>query len=178
MKSESTPAQGELSGSLPGNEHRMNSVRLTQITAITVLALAVCFQVGRATASLDNPVTRPLTVEGNVTLVLNPSTGAGHFTDYGQATEVGLFSNAGSSQFNAAGQVVSGQGQAVAANGDTLDWVVGAPNTIVWTGGTGRFQGVRGGFVFTITSQKVLGTNPDGTVNLKLTYDGTGTITY
>jgi hypothetical protein len=77
------------------------------------------------------------------------------------------------------GEFLSGTGLVFGANGDTLDWKIGAiPNTVVYTGGTGHFQGVTGGFTATITSETLLSNNSDGTVTLAITYNRSGTITY
>ncbi|HWW02076.1 MAG TPA: hypothetical protein VNZ64_20415 [Candidatus Acidoferrum sp.] len=159
----------------------MNLRRLTRPTVIGITALALCGLVRPAGASLDNPITRPLiVVEGHLTIVVNPLTGAYHFTDWGWATHTGLFTNSGSGVVNlGTGEFVSGTGLVFAANGDTLSWTIGAvPNTVVYTGGTGRFQGVTGGFLAVITSETLLSSNSDGTVTLAITYDGNGTITY
>lgn len=159
----------------------MNARRLTRTTAIGVTALAVCLMARFAVASLDNPVTRPLKVaEGHLTIVIDPVTGDYQFTDWGWATHTGLFSNSGSGVLNlATGEFISGTGVVVAADGDTLSWTFGTtPNTVVYTGGTGRFEGVTGGFPGRITSQTLLSVNPDGTLTFAMTYDGSGTITY
>ena len=180
MNNKLAQAQGEICEPLTGKERSINAGRLTRTTVIGIVALAVCFLVRPAVASLDNPVTRPLiVVEGHLTIVVNPATGAYEFADWGWATHTGLFTNSGSGVLNlATGQFLSGTGQVFAANGDTLDWTIGAPNTVVYTGGTGRFQAVTGGFLAVITSETLLHPNPDGTVTLAITYDGSGTITY
>jgi len=115
-----------------------------------------------------------------LTIVVEPLTGSYHFTDWGWATHTGLFTNSGSGVVNlATGEFVSGTGLVFAANGDTLSWTFGTtPNTVVYTGGTGRFQGVTGGFLGVITSATLLSSNPDGTLTFAMTYDGSGTITY
>ena len=63
------------------------------------------------------------------------------------------------------GLFLSGSGVVIAANGDTLNWEVGTiPNTIVYTGGTGRFEGATGGLAVGVTSQTLLSVNDDGTL--------------
>jgi hypothetical protein len=158
----------------------MNAEKLTRTTVIGLFALAVCLLAQPAKASLDNPVTRPLKVlEGHLSIDVDPLTGAYEFTDWGWASHTGLFTNSGSGTVNLlSGEFISGAGVVIAANGDTLDWIIGTPNTVVYTGGTGRFQGLTGGFLAVITSVTPLGTNPDGTLKLLITYDGNGTITY
>lgn len=145
------------------------------------VALAVCLLVRPAVASLDHPVTRPLIIiEGHLTLVVNPVTAAYHFTDWGLASLIGLYTNSGSGVLDlATGEFLSGSGVVVAANGDTIDWIVGTtPNTIVDISGTGRFEGVVGGFTVNVLSQTLLSNNPDGTLTFAITYDGNGTLTY
>ena len=143
-----------------------------------VTTLAVCTLVVPAVASLDNPVTRPVKIHGNMTLVINPLTGSTQFTDWGESTHTGLYTNSGWGVRNAAG-FIAGEGTVVAANGDTIDYVMGpTPNTVTYIGGTGRFQGVTGGFVATGTSSTPPVLNPDGTVTIESTWVGFGEITY
>ena len=159
----------------------MNAGRLTRTAVIGLVAVAVCLLALPAMASLDNPVTRPLKVlEGHLTIVVDPVTGAYEFTDWGWATHTGRFTNSGSGVLNLlTGEFLSGSGRVLAANGDALDWIIGpTPNTVTYTGGTGRFQGVTGGFLAVITSETLLSSNPDGTLTLAITYVGSGTITY
>ena len=158
----------------------MNANKLTRTTVISLLALAGCLLAQPAVASLKNPVTRPVKIiEGHLTITVDPLTGVYHFTDWGLATHTGLFSNTGSGILNlATGEFLSGTGLVVAANGDTLSWMVGDPNMVVYTGGTGRFQGVTGGFLAVITSVTLLSVNGDGTLTLAIDYVGNGTITY
>lgn len=158
----------------------MNAAKLIRTTAIGLMALAFCFSDRPAVASPNNPVTRPLlVVAGHLTITVDPLSGDYTFTDWGWATHTGLYSNSGTGVVNLGnGEFISGIGTVIAANGDTLDWMIGDPNTVVYTGGTGRFVGVAGGFLAVITSVTPLSSNPDGTVTLAIDYDGNGTITY
>jgi hypothetical protein len=147
------------------------------------LTLVACLLVLPAWASLKNPVTRPVKVDGHLTITVDPGTGAYTFTDLGTATHTGRYTNSGSAGAGGldlvTGEFLSGSGVVIAANGDTADWVIGTvPNTVVYTGGTGRFEGVTGGFTATVTSENLLSVNPDGTVTVAITYTGSGTITY
>ncbi len=161
-----------------------NAQDVRRRSMIGVLTLAACLLSQPAWASLSNPVTRPvLIVEGHLTITVNLSTGAYTFTDWGWATHTGLYANTGSAGPGGlnltTGQFLSGSGTVVAANGDTASWEIGAvPNTVVYTGGTGIFQGVTGGFTATVTSMTVLSPPSNGTVTLAITYTGSGTITY
>ena len=172
---------GQTSESLTVKKCIGNTRKLTPATALGLFALALCLVAPRAVASLSNPVTRPLVVvEGHLTITVD-STGAYTFTDWGWATHTGLYYNSGSGgpgALNQKGEFVAGSGVVIAANGDTLEWVVGpTPNLVSYTGGTGRFQGVTGGFVAVITSVTPLSSTAT-TQTLLITYEGTGTITY
>ena len=99
------------------------------------LALAFCTLVEPMEAGLNNPVSRPLKVTGTLTLVVDPVSGVFEFTDVGLATHTGRTTNSGSGIINLlTGIFLSGSGVAVAADGDTLSWVVSStptPNSIV-----------------------------------------------
>ena len=155
--------------------------RLTRATASGLAFLALALPLLPIVATAGPAVTRPLlVVEGHLTITVELATGAYEFTDWGWASEVGLFSNTGSGGPGAlvGGEFLSGSGTVIAANGDTLDWVVGpTPNVVSYTGGTGRFQGVTGGFLAVITSVTPLSATAT-TATLLTTYDGKGTITY
>jgi len=132
-------------------------------------------------ASLDNPVSRPVKVfEGHLIITVDPVTGDYEFTDSGTASHTGWYENTGVGVLNlATGQFLTGTGVIIAANGDTIEWMVGSGiNTVVYTGGTGRFEGVSGAFPVTITSQTLLSIKPEGTLTFLMTYEGEGTITY
>ena len=131
----------------------MNAWKLTQTTVTGLLAVAWCLLGQPSAASPKNPVTRPVKViEGHLTITVNPETGAYERTDWGWATHTGLFSNSGAGILNL-------------ATGEFLS-------------GTGRFQGVGGGFLAVITSVLPLSVNDDGTLTLAINYEGSGTITY
>ena|SRR5689334_20668457 len=158
----------------------MNTRKLTRTTLASII-MAACLTIQPAMASLNNPVTRPVkVVAGNLTITVDPLTGDYEFTDYGYATHVGLVTNSGTGVLNlATGQFLSGTGVIVTANGDLITWAVGtAPNTVNYTGGTGRFAGCSGGITITVTSQTLLSVNADGTVTFLMTYVADGTITY
>ena len=180
MNNKSLPAEGEPHRALTSQKDGITIRRLARTTVLGILGLAVCLLAKPATASLDHPATRPfMIVEGHVTIVVDPVTGAYDFTDWGWATDIGHYSNSGSGLLDlATGEFLTGSGVVIAANGDTIDWVVGAPNTVVDISGTGRFMGISGGFVVHVNSETLLSSNPGGTVTLAITYDGNGTLTY
>lgn len=108
------------------------------------------------------------------------------FADWGQASHAGRYSDTASGTMDlVTGEFLTGSGTIVAANGDTITWELTAtedpldtPNLVVYTGGTGRFQGVTGGFTAEVAPAMLLGADPDGTLTLALTYTGLGEITY
>ncbi len=160
---------------------RANAAKPIRATVISVLALAACLLTPPAGTTTDDPITRPLlVVQGHLTITVD-LTGAYTFTDWGWASEVGLYTNTGSGGPGAldlnSGEFLAGSGVVVAANGDTLEWTIGAPNTVVYTGGTGRFDGVTGGFVAVITSVTPLSSTATSET-FAITYEGNGTITY
>jgi hypothetical protein len=159
----------------------MKTGTFTRTTLIATIMLAACLTIKPAMASLKNPVTRPVKViEGHLTITIDPVTGDYQFTDWGMATHVGLVTNSGAGVLNlATGQFVSGTGVIVTANGDLITWAVGTvPNTVLYTGGTGRFEGASGGITISVTSQTLLSVNEDGTVTFLMTYVADGSITY
>ena len=163
------------------NEVIKSTRTITHNALITAFILAACLVVRPAAASLKNPVTRPVKViEGHLTITIDPQTGEYEFTDWAWATHVGLAPNFGAGFLDLeSGLFLSGTGVVTAANGDTLSWEVGTtPNSIVYTGGTGRFEGVSGGLSVIVTSQTLLSVNGDGTLTFLMTYEGEGTITY
>jgi hypothetical protein len=89
-------------------------------------------------------------------------THVGRYTNHGSGTDYGLV----------------GSGTATAANGDQLSWTYpGSSWYVQWTGGTGRFQNVSGGWNIVSFTQTITYPDPD-TVVVVQTYTGVGTITY
>jgi hypothetical protein len=163
----------------------------TRKAIVSLAAVSVCALVIPAVAALKNQVTRPVKVNGTMILKVKPSSenpgiGSYTFTDWGQASHAGSYTDTASGTINlVTGEFLSGTGTIVAANGDSITWEVTAtedpndtPNVVVYTGGTGRFQGVSGGFVAEVTPASILGVDADGTLTLSLTYTGRGEITY
>ena len=146
----------------------------------TLAAIVVCALVLPVPASTKNPVTRPVKIHGHATVtVVDPLTGECQLTEWGQATHTGRYSNTGSTVMDlATGSLVAGYGTVVTANGDTIDWVIPAPYKGQFTGGTGRFQGITGGWDNTQMSPQPPVFNLDGTITLVITYVGLGEATY
>ncbi len=143
---------------------------------VTLLTLAVCLLALPALADSGKPVTRPMIGYGNATIVVDPLTGTWQMTDSGEATHLGLWTDTATGEM-AFTPLQSGQGTIVAANGDTIDWVMSG-NTITYIGGTGRFLGVSGSGTATFTSQQPPVFNNDGTMTVELTYVVVGEIAY
>lgn len=133
-------------------------------------------------ADSGNQVPRPVKVlEGHLTITVDMQTGEYEFTDWAWASHTGLNSNSGAGVLDlTTGVFLSGTGLIVAANGDTISWTVGGnlPNTVLYTGGTGRFEGVTGSISVFVASQTLLSDNGDGTMTFLMTYTGAGTIIY
>jgi hypothetical protein len=150
---------------------QLGLVRNTAIVAVCILSLA-------ALGSTKNPVTRPMRVQGNVTVTINLSDGTWVVQDLGEATHTGRYVNHGSGHFDAQGNPV-GSGTGTAANGDQIFWgMPGSSWNTQFTGGTGRFQNLTGGFNVVFQSTPVV-TFPDpNTMVETYTYIGEGTVTY
>jgi hypothetical protein len=176
----SKPTQTEVGRSLIQMSNGIGTY-MTRVTVFCLVTLVACLLAKPAMASLDNPVPRPVKVlEGHLTITVDPLTGEYEFTDWAWASHTGLNTNSGAGVLDlGTGLFVSGSGVIIAANGDTIGWTVGAiPNTVVYTGGTGRFEGVTGGIAVFVTSQTLLSVNPGGTLTFLMTYTGKGIISY
>ncbi len=148
----------------------------------TALAtLAACALALTALGSAKNPVPRPFSSKGHLEATavgINGTIVTFKFTDTGEATHIGRYSNEGTFGVDATtGQLTTGSGVNTAANGDTLSWIsVVGPGagqfTITWTGGTGRFANVSG---------QAVGTSANlvqGPTAISFDYTSEGAITY
>jgi hypothetical protein len=167
---------GEFCGSTKEKEIRMNAKRLIGHITLGIAALIVCaILLPTGTIAKDKGVL-PLKLKGVLTVTwVDPiaQPGYGLFTDVGEGTHFGRYSNSGWLQFDQNGAVLMGEGYAIAANGDVSHWMMlGSWATLM--GGTGRFDGDSGGFETVVTAGPVL--NPDGTMTIN--YTGTGTIMF
>jgi hypothetical protein len=153
---------------------------MTAMKGKAMAALAICALALTALGSVKNPVTRPVKGIGHITTVVDLATREAIFTQWGQGTHLGSWTDTGEGIMAPDFQsFVSGHGTAVAANGDTFDWELTGPNSNRYTSGTGRFQGVTGGMTFTITSAAAPIFNEDGTMMiLEFTYEMVGEVTY
>jgi hypothetical protein len=145
----------------------------------TFAAIAACAVALPLSASIKNPVKRPIRLQGQCVVVVNPSSGAYEFTEVGQATHTGRYINTGTGLIDpATGLFASGSGTAVAANGDTLNWIIPCPGRGEITGGTGKFQGITGGWDVTEGFQGPPVFNDDGTITVVMAYVAIGEATY
>ena len=140
--------------------------------------LAICVFAFGAVGSVKNPVTRPIRVQGHVTAIINLTTGelqSGGPT----APNFAVGTHTGSSSNVASGNFFTGEidGTVTAANGDQIFWMATGPESIGFTGGTGRFEGITDGFTFVMSNETV--TFPDAnTMVISYDYLGIGTATY
>ena len=138
-----------------------SSRNLIRGAIILTFTWAVCALTAPVIAGDADPVPRPVKVNnshGNLLITVDPLDGSYEFTDSGMASHLGQFTNSGSGVLNLeTGVFLSGTGVLVAANGDTITWIVaGGINTVTYVSGTGRFEGVSGLFPVTIDSQTLL----------------------
>jgi hypothetical protein len=145
-------------------------------------ALAVCAVALPVIGSMKNPVERPFKIAGHVSGVIQAD---GSFAfDASSGSSEGIASNCGCFKAGASGNLFTGVWTltAISANGDQISGyhVLGSsPDEFRFTSGTGRFEGVSGGFTY-VVSNFLLIPNPDGSATYLNSYDytGTGTITY
>ena len=147
---------------------------MTRKMSIAILVLALCALLLPSTLIAKKLVERPFKVKGHTTVRVNLSNGDWVSEDWGEGTHIGRFTNEGSGR--TVDGVPSGSVIVTAANGDQLFCHVGPPGTVTFTGGTGRFEGATGGFITVDGPYEI--TEEDGTMIIKYTYTGTGTITY
>lgn len=152
---------------------------MTRKMTIAILVLALCALLLPSTLIAKDKVERPWKVKGHTTARVNLSTGDWVSEDWGQATHIGRYTNEASGE--TVDGVPSGSGIVTAANGDQLFFNVGPPGTVTFTGGTGRFEGATGGFIFVSDPPEITYEPEDGiptTMIIKYSYTATGTLTY
>ena len=142
------------------------------------VGLAVCALALAALGSARHPVERPLKLKATVVWIVSAD-GSAVCTQEGEATHVGCFTAVGSAIWDLPNLLIeSGGGTVTAANGDILNWVIGENNSVIFTGGTGRFSNASGGFSSEPRSVAFEPGPTEGTTKLTIEYTGTGTITY
>lgn len=147
---------------------------------VSLLLLLAAVAVSLAPVALGSPqkaVERPIKISGHITLTVNLTTGNSVMVDWGECTHTGRFYNQATGHMDLETGANTGSGTFTAANGDQIFWV-SQNHEIECTGGTGRFEGITGGFRYTPTSD-VVTTFPDAdTMIMSFTYEGIGTVTY
>jgi len=152
------------------------------LKARTLMLFAVAFVaisfIQLQTISAKNPVTRPFQIKAQFTILDAAGEYPMTILDRGEASALGSFVNVGKYAINPDTGVVIGIGIVHAANGDQIFWRhMEGSNVVEFTGGTGRFQEVSGGFAFTM-SDPTFELGPEGTMTMIFAYQGEGTITY
>ncbi len=71
---------------------------------------------------------------------------------------------------------LTGTGTSIAANGDQMFWIM-TDTKVTFTGGTGRFENLTGGFEYIRSNLATTFPDPNTLVRT-FTYDGVGTVTY
>jgi hypothetical protein len=128
--------------------------------------------------ALAQQVERPLTMQDHSQAVVSLVDGSLHAEASGVATHLGRHTIEGSGFMNLQTGEIWDSGVITAANGDQIFYQHGA-GTVTFTGGTGRFEGVSGGF--TIVTETVGDPVVDpvaGTMTMNFLWTATGTINY
>lgn len=161
------------------------------ICLATFAAVAACALALTALGSAKNPIQKPLKIRSvnvwTIDLTSVDSSGVAPATVHveGETTHCGRIIVDGSglwdlsSPATPAGMYVSASGDGTVANRDRLTWELpGSAYLLEFTGGTGRFANVSGGFSpVAILDVAVTFPNP-GTMVVTITATGEGTITY
>ena len=140
-----------------------------------IVAFAICAVAFLALGASQENVERPFKIEGNVTVTINLTNGHMTSVDWGESTHCGRYLNQGTGRMNPAGGFIQ-NGTGTCANGDQLFWT--QQNThVVFTGGTGRFENVKGGFEY-VPFDTVATEDDPNTRILTFKYHGVGTVSY
>ena len=148
-------------------------------------AFAACALVLSVVGSAKNPVERPFKFRNDFTTVnYTPFPSVAVLEGTGWATHLGSLTSKG----ELLGYVESGdalfRGSFTSANGDEVFWDAyvnpGVSYTVIFTGGTGRFQNASGGFeaVYTYRTMDPFPPVPGTDVLVTFGSEGTGTIKY
>jgi len=153
-----------------------------RILFFVVLVFAICAFWQTTSMIADNQVQRPERIKGTGTVTVNlsncsiyeycPST---HYS-WGESTHAGRYTNEASGSFRIIDFSAFSDGVFTAANGDQIYWEENGTAEVILTGGTGRFEGVSGGFAF--TEIEILETSGYPILTVRFTFRGEGTITY
>lgn len=144
-------------------------------------ALAACALLLPAVGSAKSQVERPLKLHAMVAWVVSLADGSAVGYQIGEATHGGRFTDQAVGIWDLGTfTLVAASGTVTVANGDHLSWVLpGSSFLVEWTGGTGRFENVSGGFDMTAQSEPIITPGPTpGTITITVTYRGAGTCAY
>ncbi len=144
---------------------------------IAVAAVALC----ALCMAAKHPVQRPCKNHGTVVWTINLQDGSSTAVQIGEAAHGGRFTDTASAVWDLQTMtVISGGGLSVFENGEQVSWVFGnGPYQVNFTGGTGRFENVTGGFNFEFRGEPKVTPGPGpGFVTWEASYTGEGTITY
>lgn len=154
----------------------MTTKKQSAIIAITVCALLYPWPLGA-----KERVVRPVQIQGQGTIVVSLIDSSYEATETGRATHTGRFSNEYSGYFNLKTfMFASAAGISTAASGDQLFWeeLPDQPHVAFWRGGTGRFEGASGSFVYATADLNVSVDLDSMTLVITYSYAGSGTIAY
>lgn len=154
----------------------MITKKLTATLTVAACALALA-----AVASVKNPVTKPHKVHATATWIVNLSDGSAVFYQTGEATHAGRFTAEGSGTWNLSDfTITAASGTVTCANGEqAFIELPGSSYQVEFTGGTGRWSDLTGGFNTVWQSDPEITEGPDpGTIAITISYRGEGTITY
>ena len=143
---------------------------------LLLITFGACILGLSALGSLKNPVTRPLKVRGHGMFVADLITGRMEAHTVSQSTLSGLSTTDSVGEMDpASGTPIWSQGTVTAANGDQMFYEMTDPVTCVFTGGTGRFEGVTGDAIQGVSDVVVTVEWPTMTMTFNFTLDGTVT---
>ena len=143
---------------------------------LLLITFGACILGLSALGSLKNPVTRPLKVRGHGMFVADLITGRMEAHTVSQSTLSGLSTTDSVGEMDpTSGTPIWSQGTVTAANGDQMFYEMTDPVTCVFTGGTGRFEGVTGSAIQGVSDVVVKVEGPVMTMTFNFTLDGTVT---
>lgn len=143
--------------------------------------MAACALGLAALGSAKNPVERPFKIHATATWVVSLADGSAVGEQVGEATHSGRFTDEAVGSWDLSTfTLISASGVATGANGYQVFWELpGSSFAVEWTGGTGRFENLTGGFNIVSQSEPEVGPGPlPGTITITATYTGAGTSTY
>jgi hypothetical protein len=155
----------------------INKTCTRRIFLYVALVFAVFAAIQPQLVNAKNPVTRQITIASQYTILdFGYDRLPWAFYEEGVASHIGHFHSV--AKYVADAQTgFYGFGILFAANGDQIFFEQPGSNVVYFTGGTGRFQEVKGEITYTMTSSEMV-EGPPGTWRLTGTYTAVGTITY